>query len=234
MVHLKEKQIISSRLSLQGKSQEADKLARETCNASEKGIYLTVSYYNKQILEWLPILPSPFSRKCPLHRVYKWDLHLFWAQLSAHEVRKGPVFVSLNMKSLPGVGMETPKLWSVCWIHVKADHVKKGRPSPNVLPSEEKAVCKWGRYAAENKNERHLKRAGRMDEKHLFQTLWFLGADHGRQDPFSAKEFWQIPLRPWVTCPFFLAGRNFSCWKPNDTYFYWPRQKMDSYTWDVL
>lgn len=93
MVHLKEKnKIISSRFSLQGKSQEADKLARETCNASEKGIYLTVSYYNKQILEWLPILPSPFSRKCPLHRVYKWDLHLFRAQLSAHEVRKGPGF----------------------------------------------------------------------------------------------------------------------------------------------
>lgn len=102
--------------------------------------------------------------------------------------------------------METPKLWSVCWIHVKADHVKQGRPSPNVLPSEEKSVCKWGRYVAENKNERHLKRAGRVDEKHLFPTLWFLGADHGRQDPFSAKEFWQIPLRLWVTCPFFLAG----------------------------
>ena len=94
MVHLgrKKRKIISSRSSLQGKSQEADKLARETCNASEKGIYLTLSYYNKQILGWLPTLPSPFSRKCPVHRVYKWDLHLFRAQLSAHKVRKGPGF----------------------------------------------------------------------------------------------------------------------------------------------
>lgn len=43
MVHLgrkKKKNHLKQIQSLQGKSQEADKLARETCNASEKGIYL--------------------------------------------------------------------------------------------------------------------------------------------------------------------------------------------------
>ena len=138
------------------------------------------------------------------------------------------------MKSLPGVGMETPKLWSVCWIHAKADHVKQGRPSPNVLPSEENSVCEWSRYAAENKNERHPKRTGRVGEKHLFPILQFLDADHGRQDPCSAKEFWQIPLKSRSNFPF-LPELNFSCSKPNGTYFYypWPRQKMDSYTWET-